>query len=1320
MSLVVGRSSDVLGNPTGLTVVSGIASTQTSGSQLNVTVSPTAFLNWNTFNIQAGETTSFLQPSVNSVVINEIGDVNPSQIFGSLKANGTVILANANGFYFGPNSMVKVGGSFIATTAPLTPDFGAGSAWQFTGMPPLASIVNYGQVQVGQGNSLYLIAEQIANHGTLDAPGGTIGLYAGQEVLLNDRADGRGFGVTVQLPAGSVDNEGNLTADAGTIALQAKVVNQDGLIQANSVQNNNGVVELVASDVLTVGTKSDIEANGDASPANTSASPGGFVVLQSGGTYTDSASSVINVAGEQGGQDGIVEIFGSGTVKSSIGQSFATLINPFDITLSANPTSFSKGINLNEADLSADSQIDIHAADNIDIQLGGAIWNLPDSGSTASLNLTAGNNITLDSTGTTAAIVAGQNWNVNLTAGAGFVPTPARPLPAAGTDEIYLNGNSGIQTQNGDINIVAGQDVILGKGYINTFNGGNISVAARYGNINAGTSSAGAANGNSDSSSPLTVDANHYDYLGGIATVGGGNVTLDAGNNVISTLGLHPNLSYEIPAASGAYNGGNVTVIAGNQINGSFLVSDGTGILEAGVTVDSANHVTVNNPTSDIGTSTTAATLSLISGNWQAYAGRNIYLSEVNNPNGTFNRTSITVPVGLYPGNIDSGGNITAPNSAYGYLYNYAPDAGTYLWAGNAITLGYHPPQIPGEPTTIVYPPNLSLVAGVGGITLDQSIILYPSSQGSLNINDAGNLTGTVVNTASSGIVMSDSGLPGYSTFAGGHAVTPLHLNDPHPVVVEVGGTIANFNLTVPTFADITIDGGHSFTTTSGQVYAGTYNFNFVGQNLSPSEKTYIDVLGNISFQGLVTSVSLSSQNATPLPVQWFDLSLSSSPDITQYLAYDSSTGLLSFRGTMTQDDLSFLQNETFVVNGATESLTTAQKAVLQTLYTDSQGVYENGGGIRFNGPGSLNISANNMDLGTSAGIRVNQTYLPELWAGSIDGATLNVTLQGNLGMTTSVIENAGWLGGININAGGTLDVGQQDLFGESSSAPRGIVTTSDGGISVSAGGNINVDGSRIATYDGGDISLVSQSGDVSAGAGGAGYITLDQELQLNAQGQVTSLVYGEEVTGSGIMALSDPASTIGVGNITVKALQGSIFADLGGIEQLAFNRLVGPNNFIELDAGKDISAGDSGVIGSDIRVKAGGNITGLFVGSGTVDINAGQNFSGTVIGSTTVSLSAGGSVSGSILGGESVAVSGEQITASLISGSVTATGDTSGASMGIPQSNVTQQNAQVADNASSLKAKTDDSELDDLKKKREIKLAQKVGRVTVLLPTKD
>src|SRR5450756_1606882 len=180
---MVSRASTAFANPTGLSVSTGSASTHQTGSQLNVTVGQLAVLNWQSFDIQKGETTSFLQPSAGSIVFNVIGGANPSQIFGNLNANGTVILANANGFYFGPDSMIKVGGSFIATTARLPPDFGSGATWQFAGTPPLASIINYGQIEVGTGKSLYLIAEKIGNHGSLSAPEGDAELLAGAERL---------------------------------------------------------------------------------------------------------------------------------------------------------------------------------------------------------------------------------------------------------------------------------------------------------------------------------------------------------------------------------------------------------------------------------------------------------------------------------------------------------------------------------------------------------------------------------------------------------------------------------------------------------------------------------------------------------------------------------------------------------------------------------------------------------------------------------------------------------------------------------------------------------------------------------------------------------------------------------------------------------------------------------------------------------------------------------------------------------------------------------------------------------------------------------
>src|SRR5581483_9185147 len=259
-----GLTLNAMANPTGMTVVSGSATAQQSGSQLNVNVgNALTFLNWNTFNIAAGETTSFFQPSSTSVVVNNIGDANASQIYGNLTANGMVVLMNPNGFYFGPNSFVKTGGGLIVSTAQVTPPQNNGGSWEFNGPPPLASIINYGQIQVGNGAPAYLIAEDIENHGIITAPGGNIALAAGQNVLLSERPDGRGVSVQVTLPEGSVNNDGKLIADGGTISANAKVVNQSGLVQANSVQEQNGVIELVASDQLNLGANSQIAANGD-------------------------------------------------------------------------------------------------------------------------------------------------------------------------------------------------------------------------------------------------------------------------------------------------------------------------------------------------------------------------------------------------------------------------------------------------------------------------------------------------------------------------------------------------------------------------------------------------------------------------------------------------------------------------------------------------------------------------------------------------------------------------------------------------------------------------------------------------------------------------------------------------------------------------------------------------------------------------------------------------------------------------------------------------------------------------------------------------
>ncbi|HVU26215.1 MAG TPA: filamentous hemagglutinin N-terminal domain-containing protein [Verrucomicrobiae bacterium] len=1350
-----------LANPTGMSVASGSATARQNGSQLNITTSQSAFLNWSSFNIQAGETTTFIQPSANSVVVNAIGGASPSQIFGNLNANGTVILANANGFYFGPNSLVKVGGSFIATTAPLTPDFGAGSAWQFTGMPPLASIVNYGQIEVGNGKSLFLIAEQIDNEGKLSASGGSVGLYAGKNVLVSDRPDGRGLSATVQLPSGSVNNSGQITADAGTIALNAQVVNQNGIIQADSIQNQNGEIELIASDQLNLGANSKISANGDDSIGGSS---GGNVVLKSQNNFSDNDGSQISVTGgSQGGNGGNLEISAPNILslnsqldaRAQNGWSGGTFfLDPVNIILG---TSTANGaINVNSA-FTGFSQIDLQASGNITLNAS-VTWDLSSSTGNGSgqLTLQAGGDILFQNN---AKIVDENNWSVTLEAGYNFVNNVVQ----SGVGNIYLNNNSGgvtgggwIQTTAGNVNLIAGQNILVGSGSVSTIGGGSIFADALAGNINAGSFNGGTSFTSASSDYSFSDSgATPNPVLGGISTGAGGDVTLLAGNNITSTPTVP---ARQAPGASGAYGSGDVTVIAGNQITGNFNLANGTGTMLAGVTISSAQVNILQNPTANpsatsatlndlkiavtqsqnangnVGAapvagnpSTAPVTLSLISGAWNVWAANDISIKEVNNPNGAF-------------------------NVADSFQYNYAPDAAANFWAGNAIEfIGANLGRLTSQNRTPIYAPVLSLDAGAGGIKFDTSIILAPSSEGELSVvtREGGNLTAAPISgsTALNGITMSDSSSSDYKTFTSEH--DDIHLNDPNPqpVYLDISGSIGNFNLIVPTFADITVEGAKPFVTPDGSDVCGTYNFGFQGRNLSASQTTSINVLGALTYRGDLTTIDLTAaQLADLLPTILF--SDSADVAVTSKLHYDPTTGELSYVGVMSASDLAFLLNPSVLVldkngrpeiqllrdanghpildaNGNYETvpvtkplvLDSTQKAMINQLAIASQSASLGDQGLTLTGPGNFNVSANSIDLGVSGGIRV---LAPDSALATIspDGANLSVTTIGDLSMTATKISNESFLGNVNVNVGGTLDVGGQFTTLGDASSPKGIFSTSGGNVSVIANGDVDVDGSRIAAYNGGNVTVESQNGDVNAGIGSEGYVTLNA-LEINpVTGQL--IVIPAIAAGSGILATTVHGSHALLGNITINAPNGDINASLGGITQISFNGADTKNNFIELNAGNDINAEGSGIIGSNIRLQAGGNINGLVIGSQSVNINSAQNVDVVAVSGGDVNINASGDIAGTVVGGGSVNVSGDSITASLVSGSISASGDVSGASVGVPQSTASKNNAETADDASTIAAKTDDNDDELKKKKKGIALAQKISRVTVLLPQKN
>ena len=1443
--LVFGFASNVLGNPTGMTVGRGSATAHQSGSQLTVTASQNAFLNWKSFNIAAGETTTFVQPSSTSVVWNRINDQNPSQIFGTIKANGVVVLLNSSGFYFGPNSFVSAAG-LVVSTAQCAPPENGGGAWEFNGPPPLISIINYGHIQVGNGGSAFLIADQVENHGTIEAPGGSIGLAAGQTILLSERPDGRGMSLQVTLPQGSVDNVGNLIADGGTIALNAKVVNQNGIIQANSIREQNGVIELVAADALSLGASSQIFAQGDAVVPGSS---GGTVTLKSGNTFSDAiGSQIITAGGAQGGHGGDVEVSAPNilSLASSMDASAQSgwlggifLIDPANIILStsgsgtvpANGTvdynSGSGTLSLNVKTAFANknfSLITLQATSDITLAAN-TVWDL--SASTGvkggQLKLQAGGNIVFSSG---SKIFDANNWAVTLQAGYDFVNNTV----TAGTGNLTFNGNSSIQTAAGNISLLAGlgisigsgaiktasgritanalsgsltinsgsiqsgasasdsiaaidltakQNIEAGSGFIITTGGGSINARALVGNI--GTGSFAQSYVFNSAASSIDQAYNLSGGLGGISTLAGGDVILTAGNNVSSVLPGTDGYTYKgsfktwnnstySTAGAGAYGpqAGNVTIVAGGNVIGNYMVANGIGTIVAG----GSAGTDASNPN---------LALSLVSGGWNVSSAHDIILQEVRNPNGIFNNSG----------------------SGFDHYFDYAPNAYVNLSAGNLVQVGPsggglpRPDLVDGATLPMIFPAILNIAAGHDGVVLsgdefNSQLILFPSPAGSLTINTTagGSLVGQLGVSGNAAqifsLIVSDSGKKQFTTTGDfgldDHKSEPVHLNNPTPITLNIAGDLSLILIGAPEAAQITIGGNMN-------------NSRFQGMNLSAGDVTSIHVAGNINDRGDITSVDLSLYPGTAAP----DLSqLSAAVDNTinghaisaatlaAAFFYDATTKKLTYKnitGFSASSVFDLLENLTiqtgYDANGvpikSTVHVLTPETALaLQNKYDADNAVTglladvgppDNTKGIIIGGGGKLDLSARNMDLGTTAGIQSVGAGLYLI--GSVSplaklfnqGADLSITTtkgdmnNGDINMFASSIASLNG-GAIYINAGRDINVGSAD-FTDNSIGARGIYSTSGSDVAVYANRNININGSRIGAFDGGNVTVESFHGDINAGVGGLGGVTLTAyyvDPVTHALSQNSSEAFGSgilaETSGprSGSPNYAAPAAALG--NILVETPNGNVNANAAGVLQLAFNHLDYPNATVEVLAGyelrdgsgnpltagqiasgtpvqvsadRNVDASNSGVIAQNAILKATGNVDGAIFAKGNIDVAAVNNANVTALAQGTVNASAGGNLSGTIIGIGGITASGGSVDAALLSnaGISGATSGQAGFAQGTA-ANATAQGDQNQDAAKAADSGSSDDTDEQNKKKKPIALAQKVSRVTVLLPAKS
>jgi filamentous hemagglutinin len=266
---------EIIGAPTGATgPIQAV-----NGTHTTVTVTQTqqqALLDWKTFNIGADTTLAFDQSAGgaevgNWIVFNRISDPsgNPTQILGSIQAQGQVYVINQNGIIFGGGSQVNTH-TLVASALPINENLIArgllnnpSSEFLFSATG-IAGFVGDVTVQTGAriiaptssanvGGRVALIGPNVTNNGTISTPDGQTILAAGMQVGFDahstDDPSLRGLDVYVGDVGshGTATNAGLIEAPRGSVVITGRTVNQNGFIDSTTSAALNGRIDLLAN-----------------------------------------------------------------------------------------------------------------------------------------------------------------------------------------------------------------------------------------------------------------------------------------------------------------------------------------------------------------------------------------------------------------------------------------------------------------------------------------------------------------------------------------------------------------------------------------------------------------------------------------------------------------------------------------------------------------------------------------------------------------------------------------------------------------------------------------------------------------------------------------------------------------------------------------------------------------------------------------------------------------------------------------------------------------------------------------------------------------
>ena len=220
--------------PTGGVVGGGSADISYAGGRVDITQSTQrAVIDWSSFNVGAGEAVQFNQPSVASIALNRIHDVNPSSSTAPLSANGQVWLVNPNGMMFGKRCAGQcrrpAGDDERHRQRPLHE--------RRLHVQPSGQCQcddqQRGHITVVDGGLAALVGPNVSNDGLIEARLGKVALASGDTFTLDLYGDGLiNLAATPAMTQRLVQNGGIIRADGGKVLMTAAAA--DTVVTARS------------------------------------------------------------------------------------------------------------------------------------------------------------------------------------------------------------------------------------------------------------------------------------------------------------------------------------------------------------------------------------------------------------------------------------------------------------------------------------------------------------------------------------------------------------------------------------------------------------------------------------------------------------------------------------------------------------------------------------------------------------------------------------------------------------------------------------------------------------------------------------------------------------------------------------------------------------------------------------------------------------------------------------------------------------------------------------------------------------------------------